>query len=250
MNQRYSFSALRGVGQWLLPAVLGAAVLTGCQDDGGEVQPFAGPEYYPLEVGSYRIYDVADTTWTNNQPTASRFQFREQVDTELTPDATGESVYRVIRTRRPTAADAWRADSVFTVRVGERAITEQFNNRRTVALVFPVQEGKVWNINAFNSQDSITASNRQYARVGQPFSVQRNGKTYSYDNSVTTTNNLAVDVNACYTTIRRTTFVKDVGPVYRVSRAFTHDPGAGKPCDNTTIFLGQSRSEVLIESGK
>ncbi|RIY13819.1 hypothetical protein D0T11_01690 [Hymenobacter rubripertinctus] len=230
-------------------AVLGAAVLAGCQDT-SEVEPFTGPEYYPLAVGSYRIYDVADTAWANNKPTVSRFQFREQVDTELTPDATGQSVYRLIRSRRPTATDAWRVDSVFTVTVGERAVTEQFNNRRTVALVFPVREGRVWNINAFNSQDSVTASNRLYSRVGQPFSVQRNGKTYGYDNSLTTTNNLAVDVNACYTSIRRTTFAKDVGPVYRISRAFTHDPGGGKPCDNTAIYLGQSRSEVLIESGK
>ena len=235
--------------RWLLPAMLGAAALTSCQDD-SEVQPFVGPEYYPLAVGTYRIYDVTDTAWANNKATASRFQFREQVDTELTPDAAGESVYRVIRSRRPTATDAWRVDSVFTIAVGERAVTEQFNNRRIVALVFPVEDGKAWNINAFNSADSIRASNRMYSKVGQPFSVQRNGKTYSYDNSITTTNNLSVDVNACYTTIKRTTFAQGVGPVYRVSRAFTHDPGGGKPCDNTAIYLGQSRSEVLIESGK
>ncbi|MBT9392333.1 hypothetical protein KLP40_04085 [Hymenobacter sp. NST-14] len=249
MNQNYSLPTRCGLMRWVLPALLGAAALTSCQDN-GEVQPFLGPEYYPLEVGSYRIYDVADTVWNNAQATVSRFQFREQVDTELSPDATGQVVYRVIRSRRPTATDAWRADSVFTVRVGERAITEQFNNRRTVALVFPVQEEKFWNLNAFNSQDTITALNRRYTRVGQPFSVERDGETYRYDNSVTTTNNLAEDVNACYTTVKRTTFAQGVGPVYRVSRSFVHDPGGGRPCDNTINYAGQSRSEVLIDSGK
>lgn len=237
-----------------------AAGTAGCQNE--TVLPSPGPEYYPLEVGAYRIYDVADTTWRNNVPTASRFQFREQVATQLSPDATGQPVYRVVRSRRATATDAWTVDSVLTVTVAKSFITEQLGNRRTVAVVFPVQAGKTWDSNAFNTLNGPLDSarqanrdyevrNRSYQQTGQPFSIVRTQKTYSYGNTVTTINDLNATngITACGTTILRTTYAEGVGPVYRVRRRFSHNlPTA--TCDPAVNVLGQSRSEVLIESGQ
>ncbi|AHJ97763.1 hypothetical protein [Hymenobacter swuensis] len=251
MKKSYSVysSVLGKVPGWLMPGLLLAAA-AGCQNE-TEVLPNEGPAYYPLEVGAYRIYDVADTSWRNNVPTASRFQFREQVEAELSPDATGQPVYRIVRSRRATATDAWAMDSVLTVTVGAQHLTEQRNNRRSVELVFPVREDKVWNINAFNAQDTIIAENRFYRNVGQPFSITRGGKVYSFDNTVTTINDVAVEVNAAYTTILRTTFAKGTGPVYRVRRRFFHCDNTGAlGCNPSLNYQGQSRSEVLIESGK
>ncbi|MCA8830236.1 hypothetical protein [Hymenobacter pini] len=247
MKQIYPSFSLHPV-RWVLAATLLGASVAGCRNE-TEVLPNPGPEYYPLEVGAYRIYDVADTTWRNNVPTASRFQFREQVAAELSPDATGQPVYRVVRSRRSTPADAWAVDSVVTVTVGQQYLTEQRNNRRSVELVFPVREGKEWNINAYNAQDTIIAQNRFYRNVGQPFSITSNGITYSYDNTVTTINDVAADVNAAYYTVLRTTFAPNVGPVYRVRRRLlSYCDAVG--CNPTIRQQGQSRSEVLIENGK
>ncbi|GGG50617.1 hypothetical protein GCM10011378_28440 [Hymenobacter glacieicola] len=222
--------------------------LTSCENETVPV-PDQGRNYYPLEQGAYRIYDVIDTSYQANVPTVSRFQFREQVDTALEPDATGQPVYRVIRSRRTLATDAWKIDSVITVAVKGQALTEQRHNRRTVELVFPVQEGKRWNINAFNTLDSLTVVNRFYVGADRPFSITRGGQTYQYEHTVTTVNDLAQDVNAAYTTVLRTTFARGIGPVYRVRRRFISRCDA-VGCNPAFKQQGQSRSEVLIASGK
>ncbi|MBT2559011.1 hypothetical protein J7E24_14565 [Hymenobacter sp. ISL-91] len=235
-----------------------ALLLAGCGDN-AEIQPQLQPDYYPLSVGSTRIYDVADTVWRDNVPTASRFQFREQVLAAPEANAAGQLVYQVLRSRRATAAAAWQPDSVLTVTVAPLNVTEQFNNRRTVALVLPAVEGKSWSYNAFNknynaadSQDSIAAVTRIYRNVNQPFRITRGGQTYQYANTVTTVNDSdpgSKNNNAVSQVILRTTFALNVGPVNRVSRSYKNDCSGAEGCRNPFVRkLGQSRNEVLIES--
>ncbi|GAB2784299.1 hypothetical protein HNQ93_002420 [Hymenobacter luteus] len=249
MNQKYSLApfVLGGrAGLWL--GGLLAAGLAGCENQ-TEAAPELGRDYFPLEVGAYRVYDVVDTAYQANVPTVSRFQFKEQVDAGLEPDATGQPVYRIIRSRRTLPTQAWQVDSVITVTANGRALTEQRNNRRTVELVFPVREGKSWNINAFNTLDTLPVVNRFYVGAGQPFRITRNGQTYEYNQTVTTINDVAQDVNAAYATVLRTTFARGVGPVYRVRRRFISRCDA-IGCNPAFRQQGQSRSEVLIDSGK
>ncbi|RFP65075.1 hypothetical protein D0N36_10345 [Hymenobacter lapidiphilus] len=245
MNKNY----LRRNGLVGLLGLSATALLLASCGDTAEIQPQLQPDYYPLSVGSVRIYDVADTTWRDNVPTASRFQFREQVLAAPEPDAAGKLVYQVVRSRRATAAGAWQPDSVLTVTVAPLNVTEQFNNRRTVALVLPAVEGKSWNYNAFNSLDTVVAVTRFYQQVNQPFSITRNGKTYTYPNTITTINDLANSINAVESTIQRTTFALGVGPVNRVSRRYKNDCSGAEGCRSPFVRkLGQSRNQVLIES--
>lgn len=240
----------------LLGVSAAALLLAGCGEK-TEMFPEVLPDYYPLSVGSTRIYDVADTVWRNGVPTASRFQFREQVLSEPVPDAAGQPVYEVVRSRRNAAIEAWQPDSVLAVTVAPRNVTVQFNNRRTVALVLPAVEGKSWSFHAFNnnynadSQDSASVVTRLYEQVGKPFSIVRNGKTYDYANTVTTTNDLSAGYNnnATKLVVQRSTFAPGVGPVYRVSRSYKNDCSGAEGCRVPFVrYLGQSRNEVLIES--
>ncbi|WP_426491995.1 hypothetical protein [Hymenobacter sp. 102] len=263
MKQEYSFTWGRPAAGALLIMLLGSAV-AGCNND-AEILPNPGPEYYPLAVGAYRIYDVADTTWRNNVPTASRFQFREQVAAELTPDATGQPVYRVIRSRRATATDAWAVDSVLTVTVGKNFLTEQRSNRRSVELVFPVVENKSWSNTGFYAPDTAKQVNREptrfYRAVGEPFTIASGTKQFSYENTVTVTNDLSTpfifptdpggpNINNKTTNIVRATFAKGIGPVYRYKRSIDHCSINGGSCDRRNFIIGQSRREVLVESGQ
>jgi hypothetical protein len=240
--------------------------LAGCQTE-MEAVPDQGKEYYPMAVGSYRIYDVVDSAFNANVAKVSRFQFKEEVASEQTADATGRLVYRVIRSRRNTSADAWRVDSVITVSASLRNVLVMRNNTRTVELVFPVNEGKQWDSNAFNTLSEVDLDsaakanrnyevlNRAYSRVGQVFSVVSNGKTYSYPNTVTTMNDLKNDragagVNLYYYTVLRNVYAQGVGPVYRARRNFIYCQTGNCVPNPAYIYLGQSRSEVLVESSK
>lgn len=244
-----SYSLLQRLGRYLpLLLVVAAAGLTSCENE-TEALPDQGLDYYPLEAGAYRVYDVIDTSYQANVPTVRRFQFREQVENGQETDATGQAVYRVVRSRRALPTDAWQVDSVITVAINRQALTEQRNNRRTVELVFPVQADRTWNLNAFNALDTLPAENRFYVRAGEAFSIERNGQTYRYEQTVTTLNDVETDVNAAYAVVQRTTFAKGVGPVYRVRRSFISRCDAAG-CNPDFKQQGQSRSEVLIASGK
>jgi hypothetical protein len=250
MINRYSTTRrrfARKAAQGLSAVLLAGLGLAGCKTE-IEAVPDLSQDYYPLEVGSYRIYDVADTTYTDGRPTVSRFQFREQIESEAVTDVTGQPAYQVIRSRRATAADAWKVDSVLLVSATPRRVLLLRNNRQTVELVFPVQEGRAWSMNAFNTVDSVNAETRRYERVGQSLSVKNGTRQLTFENTISTT---ADDVNLYYATVRHETYAKGLGLVYRVRRRFTY-------CDNSPtcvpspayIYRGQSRWEVLVDSGK
>ncbi|MCB2376990.1 hypothetical protein LGH70_05320 [Hymenobacter sp. BT635] len=246
---------------WLAPVA--ALALAGCQND-TVPGPESGKEYFPLEIGSYRVYAVADTLWNAFQRTPSSYQFRETV-TDQVSDATGKPAYRVVRARRTLPTDTWRDDSVMVVSVASRSLVLTKNNRRTVELVFPVQQDRTWDMYAFMLGDTTEAldtgdrryDNRRYQNIGEPFQIMAGGKTYRYDQTLTTAlivgnpNKYGFDDEVNRSTYQQV-YAKGVGPVYRVRRRFDYcDPQTGT-CgkSNTRIYKGQARHEILIEQGK
>ena len=191
MLQRFTFrpvlrNAFVGVGMLAL-------AVTACKT---ETEPGleAGTDYYPVEVGTYRTYDVVDSTWNSNVVGVTRYQFRERI-TETFADAAGQVAYRVVRSKRNSAANAWQDDSVMVLNASEKTVLVTRSNRRTGELVFPVRLSETWNLNAYNAntQDTIIAQNRSYERVGEPYETKSGGKTYTYPLTVTTKDDFGAD---------------------------------------------------------
>ncbi|WP_133272883.1 hypothetical protein [Hymenobacter radiodurans] len=216
-----------------------------------EPGPDMGLEYYPVEVGAYRVYAVVDSIYQNNTGTATRFQFRERVD-ETFIDASGDSVYRVVRSRRTTPAQAWRDDSVFIIKTTPNTLLLTRSNRRTVELVFPVRAGRKWNSNAFNSGDTITAEKRGYDRVGEPFELTAATQPQRYEQTITTADTTAYDLFNL--NIQRQVYAREVGPIHRWRRRYQYGCPPGSPADCSLVpgyrLAGSSRVETLIEAGK
>ena len=238
--------------------------LTACKDT-VEAPPDAGTDYYPVAVGNFWIYAVADTTWslaTATVPsvrTATAFQFRETI-TETLTDAAGQRAYRLVRAKRLTPADAWRNDSVFILTANARFVTLNRNNARTLELIFPVQEGRSWNFNAFNnnSNDTITAETRQYSRIGQAFAAgpAAGSPAVTYPATVTTTNTgTAAENNLIKVLSYQQVFAKKVGPVFRRRRYlqpfyYTGQGNGGNPVYVPGSYFSASvRHETLIDYG-
>ncbi|WP_216726191.1 hypothetical protein [Hymenobacter siberiensis] len=228
-----------------------------------EALPDAGLGYYPVAVGNYWIYAVSDTTWsrangqgsqvTPSVPTVSAFQFKETIASAFA-DAAGKTSYRLVRSKRLTAAAAWVDDSVFTLSPSAQSVILNRDNRRTLELIFPVREGRLWNFNAYNnnSADTVTAETRRYRRVGEPFSTAANGTSKTYPATATTTNEgLAQADDAYYVNTYQQVFAKGVGPVFRRKRRFSNFYYVGS--GGNVVFVpksytfGYSRRETLIE---
>ena len=118
---------------------------------GRENSPLSDPgyDYFPLEAGQFREYEVTETRYALAQPAQTRtYQIRETVGLKYT-DASGQDVYPVERAVRE--GSGWRVDSVWSAwRTADRAFRNE-NGLIFVKIQFPVKESTRWNGNLFNT---------------------------------------------------------------------------------------------------
>lgn len=244
---------------WLGAAAC-ALLAVGCTDR-TEPGPDRGLDYYPVAVGSYWIYAVADSTWsqatdTNPRSTvqASAYQFREAI-TESFSDATKKMVYRLVRSKRSGPADAWKADSVFIVSTDSHGVVLTRNNLKTLELIFPVRDGHLWNSNAYNNNtnDTVLAETRRYRNIGQPYTTA-GSPAQTYPTTVTTTDEGSAKFDDSYYVKTYTqVFAKGAGPVARRRRRFSNFYTTSSAGVNRffpkAYFYGFSRTETLLDYG-
>jgi hypothetical protein len=246
-----------------------AASLASCKNE-VEAAPETGTDYYPVKVGSFWVYAVSDTTWsqasfqgvtlTHSVATPSTYQVKETV-TETFSDAAGATAYRMVRASRSSASAAWRNDSVFVVSATPQFVAINRSNTRTLELIFPLREGRSWNFNGFNNStnDTISAETRQYSHIGEPFTTgdARLGIPSVTYAATTTTNNTgkAADNNLLKLSNYQQVFAKGIGPVFRNRRKllffnYTNSNGGNQEFPPNNYFIGSgTHRETLIDYG-
>lgn len=249
MNLRFRLASL---------LLAGGALLGSCRHE--SVAPQPASNYFPVVVGTYRTYAVADSSWTGAVATVRTYQLRERVAEQFT-DAAGQPAYRVVRSKRLTAAAAWVDDSVLIVQPLARAVLLTRANVRTVELLYPPRAGKGWNATAFTtstlSPDTISNVTRQYGpAVGTAYTTPaiagQGAKTYDATVSVldipTVQDNDGVYRRSGTTQV----FASGVGLVLRRRYSYyTYYLGVGNQQIITlgVIQSGASRRETLLETG-
>jgi hypothetical protein len=239
-------------------ALLLAATLLGCNKEQEFTPAMAlGTEYYPLAINTQRTYAVVDTAWSYGVATVTSFQLRESI-VDTFRNASGQKSYRVIRSRRVSATDAWANDSVYVLTTTQQTVTLLRDNRRTVELVFPVRESQAWNQFAYDgsSPDTITDVNRRYYHVGQALTIAPLGlPSKTYPETLTTLNegrNSALFADDLYYLKQyQQVYAKEFGPVMRRWRSYYYCDDNDPTCVGSSdyIFRGNSRYQLLIDYG-
>ncbi len=117
-----------------------------------------GYEYFPLEVGKFVEYKldsiVYDTVAAGVvRDTFSWFSKEEIVDTFT--DLNNDLSFRIERTQRKTAAEPWQIAEVYSAtRTTDQAIKVE-NNFRFIKMVFPLEQGDIWDGNLFIDDETI-----------------------------------------------------------------------------------------------
>lgn len=203
-----------------------------------------GLNYYPLEVGNYRVYNVTDIKYQHNVATEERFQMREWVADSFL-DQTNTLTYKIIRSIRPNAQSEWLDDSVMTLVKTNNHVILTKDNTKYVKLVFPVEEGKTWQPDMFNvrNYESGRKEVATYSAVDKPsesgafeetVTVKQEGKFYSPDAGVDD---------------RQEVYARGVGLVYRLFKRLDYEE-CTIGCENPEILDGHERREELIDYGK
>lgn len=240
----------------LLLLVVLAAFITGCENKYKDPDPqVMGYDYYPLEVGQYRVYDVKEKRYFGDDRSSTlQFQVRERVDTSFN-DQTGQLVYKIIRSTRSNATSAWLDDSVMTVAKSSSMVMLTKDNTKYVKLVFPVKEGGEWVGDLYNV--------RQVAE-GSGGKIRSNKEVYTYTNvgvnyevggqNYPVTATVVQNFYSVSTRLddRFEVYAEGTGLVHRVFRRIDYEScTGGSGCnDGFKITGGHEREEILIEHGK
>ena len=132
-------------------------VFLGCFacNESKEVGPeTVGYDFYPLEVGQYRIYDVEEIRYLITGFDTSVFQLREIIIDSI--PSNDQITYLLRRDVRATEMDEWQSDSVWTVARTDNYLAITENNIPLIKLTFPVNADRDWDGNSLNSRGEQT----------------------------------------------------------------------------------------------
>ena len=131
-----------------------AALACGCNET-LEADPSAlGVDYYPVEIGQYRIYEVEEVTFLITGSDTSTYQLRETIIDSLV--SLDQTTYLIQRDTRADAMGEWESDSLWTVTPTSLNVSVAENNIPFIKLTFPVREGIEWDGNSLNTRGNQT----------------------------------------------------------------------------------------------
>lgn len=126
-----------------------------------------GTNYFPLNIGDYRIYKVSGTQYHSfNDSTVFSYLLKESVVDSFQNLESGIS-FKILRYKKIVASDPWVIDSVWTARKDSRTANMIENNVPVVNLTFPLIENKTWDGNRLNNKNE---DEFEMMDINQPYS--------------------------------------------------------------------------------
>lgn len=119
-----------------------------------------GYDYFPLQVGSERIYFVDSIVYDDNGPTQAidtfNYLYKEVVSDTFT-DAAGLPAYTISTYYKPLpdSITQWHFANNAVGLISQLSAQKVTNNVREVKLVFPLRELNSWNGNLYNGLDPL-----------------------------------------------------------------------------------------------
>jgi len=134
----------------ILIALVGTFGIISCNESKDVGPETVGYDYYPLEVGQFRIYDVEEIRYLITGFDTSVYQLREIILDTI--QSANQTTYLLRRDVRENAQDNWESDSIWTVARASNYLSITENNIPLVKLSFPVNIGNQWDGNGLNSR--------------------------------------------------------------------------------------------------
>ncbi len=198
-----------------------------------------GQEYFPLKIGNWLEYEVFYANLQSSGDDTTEYYMREVVADTFTDN--NQFFYRLERFYWRDSVTGWTLDSIWSARISPTQAIRRENNNDLVKLIFPIEEGKVWDGNILNP-----SSRDEYEMMDleQPF--QADVTTPLFNNTLTVEQEefvSLVDIDQ-----RKEVYAKNVGLVYKEKKTIVidYDPAQTPPQQDT---VGQHYIQKLIDYG-
>jgi hypothetical protein len=113
-----------------------------------------GQDFYPINVGEYRVYDVMEVKYLVTGFDTSFYQLRETIFDSI--PSLDQTTYLLRRDVRANSLESWESDSIWTVTRTSNFLSITENNIPFIKLTFPVNTGREWDGNSLNSREATT----------------------------------------------------------------------------------------------
>lgn len=169
--------------------------------------PDLGYTYFPLNIGSWIIYDVDSVVHDDFKDSVFtyKYQLKEFIESKYTDNA-GKEIYRVERYKRNNPTAPWIISDVWAAHINSSRAEKFEENIWYIKLIFPVKENAKWNGNSFNSMDAMEY---EYTEVNVSTSLNGN----NFDSTLTVLQ--ADELNAINKLFSEEKYAKNVGLIYR-----------------------------------
>lgn len=197
-----------------------------------------GYEYFPINTGDVRIYDVLRIDHNVDfSIDTTRYQLKEVVGDTFVSG--GEESYRIERFTRLNETEEWLLNSVWSTRINAYQAIVVENNVPIIKLSFPLEEDRRWDGNAMNTK---TYDEFKMVNLGRPANID----DLVFSETVEMIKEEALDPTQTVTdNFHKEFFARDIGMIYRVDIDKTYCTGS--PCAETKIAFGLEIEYKLIE---
>lgn len=139
-----------------------------------------GYEYFPIQQGHYRIYDVLDIFHDIALEPAhdtSWYQIKELIDEELV-DNEGDTIQKIKRFWRQNDTSVWVLQDIWTQKRTASTAEVVEENNRYIKMVFAIAYNRTWDGNALNNENRLEY---YYENIYEPYSLPN----FTFDSTVT-----------------------------------------------------------------
>lgn len=197
----------------ILPLGLGL-LLFSCRDKTDTLNIDYQTAYFPLDSGHYVTYQV-DSIFSYSSDAArdtQSYQLMEVVG-DTFYDNLGELNYELNLYRRENSNAQWNFDRKWYAKKGDRNVQKQEDDLRFIKLVFPPEQNKSWNGNAYIPDNDNYKDFKDwdyfFVNVNEPYSIN----SFSFDSSLTVSG--VDDETFISKRKRKEVYAKNVGMVYQ-----------------------------------
>lgn len=223
-----------------LPCLLLVLGLLVASCDNSTTQPRDDYAYYPLEVGSYLVYDVRQETYSagKQEPTVTVWQEKDQVIDRINNEDNNTSSFIIARFTRTKTTDYWTKAKEFRVTRAPDKILTSLDNETFFDLIFPVDRSARWNGNAYNTRDEEQYT---YDAINEPFG--------EFENTLTVVERMDSSRINKYVGIKK--YALNVGLVYDDQISYEYcQTDECLASDVRKIESGVHKSRMVAEYGK